>query len=69
MMLKYALEAKMGYDPTNSHYGVDENKAVISEETTQGIHAPQTAVRDGDHRSNPASTSNLERSQDEGMYL
>lgn len=64
MLLKYALEAKMGYDPTNSHYGVDGNKAVINEETTQAIHTPQTAVSDSEHRS-----PNLEGSQDEGMYL
>ena len=69
MLLKYALEAKMGYDPTNSHYGVDDNRAVINEETTQAIHTPQTAVSDSEHRSNPASTPNLEGSQDEGMYL
>ena len=68
-MLKYALEAKMGFDPTNSHYGTDENKAVINAESMPGIRPAQTATANDSPLANPASISNTEVDQDEGMYL
>jgi hypothetical protein len=70
LMLKHALEAKMGFDPTNSHYGIDENKAVINTESaTAPVPLQQESSRNDPPRPDPAADSNLEETQDEGVYL
>jgi hypothetical protein len=69
LMLKHALEAKMGFDPTNSHYGIDENKAVIN---TESASAPVPLHQESSRNvppPDPAADSNLEETQDEGVYL
>jgi hypothetical protein len=69
LLLKHALEAKMGFDPTNSHYGIEENRAII----TESAQLPQPTAQSA----SPASTADAvigttgggAESADEGMYL
>lgn len=69
LMLKHALEAKMGFDPTNSHYGDNENKAVINAEPPTSSGLPRQEPSPNGPPLDPAADSNLEENQDEGMYL
>jgi hypothetical protein len=69
LMLKHALEAKMGFDPTNSHYGIDENKAVINAESAPAPVPSHQEPSRNDPPPNLDATSNVEETQDEGMYL
>lgn len=66
-MLKHALKSKMGFDPTNSHYGTDDNKAVINEEPVASPQPPHRETHRSDHPTNPTPSSNAK--VDEGMYL
>jgi hypothetical protein len=73
LLLKHALEAKMGFDPTNSHYGVDDNRAIITSEPAQppppaSSVQPNAAVS-ADNTVNGTTAAATENGADEGMYL
>jgi hypothetical protein len=70
LLLKHALEAKMGFDPTNSHYGLTENRAIITETTTSGVNdVPNGEVDNPAFAAAVDSTPQLDESVDDGMYL
>lgn len=70
LLLKHALEAKMGFDPTNSHYGVEENRAIINSESTQ-IPPPPAQVTTAPPVNGRNGTTDViqENGAGEGMYL
>lgn len=72
LLLKHALEAKMGFDPTNAHYGVEENRAIITSEPAQVSTQPAQPMTTATS-ANPAmnGTTDIadENGVDEGMYL
>lgn len=62
----------MGFDPTNSHYGVEENRAIITESagTLHTHERPTTAARAPlTNGTGGTATSRPEVGADEGMYL
>lgn len=68
LLLKHALEAKMGFDPTNSHYGLSENRAVITE-APPAINN-NVSINDISATTAPAESTPFEReATDDGMYL
>lgn len=71
LLLKHALEAKMGFDPTNSHYGVEENRAIITSEPAQpSSSAIQPVVAaSAENAINGTAAAATENEADEGMYL
>ncbi|KAJ9096072.1 hypothetical protein QFC21_005437 [Naganishia friedmannii] len=68
LLLKHALKAKMGFDPTNSHYGLTENRAIITEPTTASAdNVPNSNISTS---ATPAQSMPLEgEATDDGMYL